>query len=78
MAEFSSLVVHAPEIKISLAEQLKECMQDKEADMLFEKQARLGQQGVQQASNIPAGKPKEVEAQQATSKELQQAEVSAA
>ena len=52
-------------------------MQDKEADMLLEKQARLAQQGVQRASNKPAGKPKEAEAQKATSKELQQAEVSA-
>ena len=59
-----------------LAEQMKECMQDKEADMVLEKQARLAQQGVQQASNMPAGKPKEVEAKKATSKELQQAEVS--
>lgn len=49
-------------------------MQDKEAHMMSEKQA---QQGLQQASNVQAGKPKEVQAKKATPKELQQAEVSA-
>lgn len=52
-------------------------MQDKEAHMLFEKQAQLVQQGLEQASNVQAGKPKEMTAKQATPKELQQAEVSA-
>lgn len=52
-------------------------MQEKEAQMLSEKQAQLPQQGLQQAGNMQAGKPKQVEAKKATPKELQQAEVSA-
>lgn len=52
-------------------------MQDKEAQLLSERQAQLLQQAAQQANNLPAGKPKETETKKATPKELQQAEVSA-
>ena len=52
-------------------------MQDNEAQLLSERQADLVQQAAQQASSLPAGKPKETETKKATPKELQQATVSA-